>query len=508
VYVFSWTITSGVCPPSISNVTITINDNVTVSNAGPTQTQCGTTVTLAGNTPVIGTGLWTRLSGPNTPVITTPTSPTTTVTGMVVGTYVFRWTITNGACVSFSDVTITIVSGPTVAAAGPAQSLCLATSTTLSGNTPLVGTGSWAFVSGPNTPTINTPTSPTTSVTGLIPGVYTFRWTISFANCTPSTSNVIVTIYDNPTVSNAGPNQTICSTTTTMAANSAVIGTGLWIKLSGPAATITTPTSPTTTITGMTAGTYVFQWSISNGICPPSSSTVQITVSPAPTTAAAGPNQTVCAATSITLAGNTAVIGTGVWAVVSGPNIPVITTPGSPISTVTSLIPGVYVFSWTITSGVCPPSISNVVINVLSDIQNNISAGILTICSGQTVLLTGNSPTGGTGVYSYQWQQSADGVIWTDIVLATSQNYLTSALLISTYFRRQVTSLPCQKFSNIIFITVQAAITNNNISADQSICINTAAAIIIGVVPSGGNSIFGYQWQQSIDGGVTWKERR
>jgi gliding motility-associated-like protein len=504
----TYTITLSVtneCGTTTTSTQLTVN-TVTVSNAGPTQTQCGTTVTLAGNTPVIGTGLWTRLSGPNTPVITTPTSPTTTVTGMVVGTYVFRWTITNGACVSFSDVTITIVSGPTVAAAGPAQSLCLATSTTLSGNTPLVGTGSWAFVSGPNTPTINTPTSPTTSVTGLIPGVYTFRWTISFANCTPSTSNVIVTIYDNPTVSNAGPNQTICSTTTTMAANSAVIGTGLWIKLSGPAATITTPTSPTTTITGMTAGTYVFQWTISNGICPPSSSTVQITVSPAPTTAAAGPNQTVCAATSITLAGNTAVIGTGVWAVVSGPNIPVITTPGSPISTVTSLIPGVYVFSWTITSGVCPPSISNVVINVLSDIQNNISAGILTICSGQTVLLTGNSPTGGTGVYSYQWQQSADGVIWTDIVLATSQNYLTSALLISTYFRRQVTSLPCQKFSNIIFISVQAAITNNNISADQSICINTAAAIIIGVVPSGGNSIFGYQWQQSIDGGLTWND--
>ena len=44
---------------------------------------CGTTsTTLAGNTPTIGTGTWTKISG--TATITSPTSPTSTVTGIII----------------------------------------------------------------------------------------------------------------------------------------------------------------------------------------------------------------------------------------------------------------------------------------------------------------------------------------------------------------------------------------------------------------------------------------
>jgi len=51
---------------------------------------------MAANTPAIGTGIWTQIAGPAC-TITTPTSPTTTVTGLVVPSVVtLRWTWNNG----------------------------------------------------------------------------------------------------------------------------------------------------------------------------------------------------------------------------------------------------------------------------------------------------------------------------------------------------------------------------------------------------------------------------
>jgi hypothetical protein len=67
------------CSPTTltGSLTVSIDANVTPANAGPPQTVCAT-ATMAGNTPLVGTGLWTLVSGSGT--ITTPTSPTTTVT--------------------------------------------------------------------------------------------------------------------------------------------------------------------------------------------------------------------------------------------------------------------------------------------------------------------------------------------------------------------------------------------------------------------------------------------
>jgi hypothetical protein len=86
----------------------------TIANAGSNQslTTCSTATTLAGNTPTYGTGSWTVVSG--TATITTPSSPTSGVTGLAIGsTATLRWTISNSPCASTSsDMTITTTSGP------------------------------------------------------------------------------------------------------------------------------------------------------------------------------------------------------------------------------------------------------------------------------------------------------------------------------------------------------------------------------------------------------------
>lgn len=67
-----------------------IIDTVSVANAGPPQSLCGTSATMAANSPVIGTGAWSAVSGPNTPLITTVSSPSTNITGLIPGTYILK----------------------------------------------------------------------------------------------------------------------------------------------------------------------------------------------------------------------------------------------------------------------------------------------------------------------------------------------------------------------------------------------------------------------------------
>lgn len=76
-----------------------------VANAGSNQsiTLPTSTVTLSGvlSTGTITSYLWTNVSGPSTPTITSPTSVTTTVTGMSsTGTYIFQLSVNGGVSTS------------------------------------------------------------------------------------------------------------------------------------------------------------------------------------------------------------------------------------------------------------------------------------------------------------------------------------------------------------------------------------------------------------------------
>lgn len=67
-----------------------------------------TTATLTATTPSVGVGNWTRVSGPNSPTIS-QTNNIANLTGLVNGTYVFRWSVTNGTCnPSTDDITLRI----------------------------------------------------------------------------------------------------------------------------------------------------------------------------------------------------------------------------------------------------------------------------------------------------------------------------------------------------------------------------------------------------------------
>ncbi|MDR1645344.1 MAG: hypothetical protein LBS05_05920 [Tannerellaceae bacterium] len=83
------------------------------------------------------------------------------------------------------------------------------------------------------------------------------------------------------------------------------------------------------------------------------------------------------------------------------------------------------------------------------------------VCTGTApaALTLTTPPSGGAGVYTYQWQTSADGVTWTDIPGATQASYTPDALTSTTYFRLAVTSGTCGTEATApVLITVSSCV--------------------------------------------------
>ncbi|RYY29240.1 MAG: PKD domain-containing protein, partial [Sphingobacteriaceae bacterium] len=164
----------------------------------------------------------------------------------------------------------------------------------------------------------------------------------------------------------------------------------------------------------------------------------------------------------------------------------------------------IYTFRWTITSpGNCTSTSDEVTIADLKAITNNISYTNPAVCYGQTVTITGDQPTGGTGSFVYAWEISMDNSTWTMVNGETGPSYSFTGTQ-SVYVRRVITSGPCTSVSTPVFITVQQPITNNTVAADQQVCYNSAPELMTGSAPAGADSRYTYQWQSSTDNGATW----
>jgi gliding motility-associated-like protein len=166
-------------------------------------------------------------------------------------------------------------------------------------------------------------------------------------------------------------------------------------------------------------------------------------------------------------------------------------------------------------SSACSNISNSIIINVHKPIINNNISLIsgsgpdTTICSGATPdLLKGNAASGGTNIpgdYAYSWFYSLDNIVWNPVSSAgTGLNYQPGALTDTNLYKRKVISGTCSTESNIIRIIVLPLISNNTISADQTVCYNTVPAQIAGSDPAGGTgSGYTYKWEESPDGS-TW----
>ena len=432
------TTTSGSCGTATDDVVLTVNANPT-ANAGPDQTSCQTgasgptSFTLAG-TASNGTTAWSvqGTTGSAAATIADPTSLTSTVSVSGTGTVTLRLTTTSGTgCgTATDDVVLTVVANATNNA-GPDQTLCQTapsgpTMFTLAG-TAANGTSSWSqFAStGTASASITTPSSLTSTVSVSGIGTVTLRLT-TVSDCGTVTDDVVLTVNANPTA-NAGPDQTKCQTapsgpTSFTLAGTASNGTTAWTQVAqtGTAnASITTPSSLTSTVSVSGIGTVTLRLTTTSGTgCGTATDDVVLTVNANPT-ANAGPDQTQCRTASgtntfgtntFTLAG-TASNGTTAWSIAPGGNpqgyTVNIVTPTSLTSSVqisgSSVNGGTVTLRLTTTSASCGSATDDVVLtlNALPLIQTLTATNFCpNATTGGTVTLQ-NSQVG----VSYQLQK-------------------------------------------------------------------------------------------------------
>lgn len=388
---FRWSINNAGCGTISDDVNVNIFDqNATISSAGTDQEFCISggpiSTVIIGNTPASpATGVWTAL---NSGTITSPTSPTSNVTGLPVGIHNFVWTVNNGPCGTDQDtVQIRVFApGQTGANAGPDQELCStnANTTVVANNLINPATGVWTVVSGGGT--IANPNSPATAISNIPIGTNVFRWTIYNGPCaTPVqvTDEMTILVFDaNQPTADAGADQDVCSDQTIINLNGSSYNppsTGVWtVSPVGP--TIASATSAITTMSGMTPGTtYTLTWSVDNGTCSVTSDSFTLDYfNNDQLPADAGEDQNICTPqNSVTLDGNAADSpASGTWTLISGPNTPIFTA-NNPTTVLGGLITGTYVMRWTIDNGACSPSqtFSEVVINVYFNDQQLADAG-------------------------------------------------------------------------------------------------------------------------------------
>ena len=146
--------------------------------------------------------------------------------------------------------------------------------------------------SGTATMTVNTAGTGTFTTTALAnPGSTTVTINTLSSGVSPDICSSIISsdnsasasVPNLPTV-NAGSDQTLaaCVTTATLVGNTPATGTGTWTLVSGTA-TITTPSSPNSGVTGLALGaSATLRWSITNGSCTASTDDVILTTTLGP----------------------------------------------------------------------------------------------------------------------------------------------------------------------------------------------------------------------------------
>jgi len=252
---YKWTITKNACS---SEDEVEIYYDYFVADAGADDETCLNSYTLSGNSLTGATGEWRVTGGSGT--FADANLNNTEVTNIGNGANTYEWTLTRGTCNHTNYVTITR-NTPSTAIAGDDEETCDGT-ITLSASEPAIGTGSWTLVSGSGI--IENSLQINTSVSNIGLGTNTFRWTVSYATCSNYDDMDVV---NNFITTNAGTDQEVCGTTSTLNANPLQADeTGSWEVLEG-GSTILNINQNNSDVENLASGNNRFKWTINKGSC-------------------------------------------------------------------------------------------------------------------------------------------------------------------------------------------------------------------------------------------------
>ncbi len=270
-YVILWsngettTTITGLCAGTYT-YTVTDANNCTVSNsidliAAPSVTVSGSVVSGTCNTFCDG-AINITIGGGATPYtfIWSSGEITQNINNLCAGNYSVTITDANGC--SITDNYMVTDPAPITVIAGVDQNIC-GGSTTLSGNTPVSGTGTWSLVTG--TGVFSNANDASSSVSGLSPGLNTLEWTINDGPC--SGSSTVNIFSDEEVEAKVISGDITCERVSTLQAESPQIGSGYWTVSGNSNAVIDDPFSNVTTVSGLVPGPNIFIWTVTNGLC-------------------------------------------------------------------------------------------------------------------------------------------------------------------------------------------------------------------------------------------------
>ncbi|MEM0993195.1 MAG: gliding motility-associated C-terminal domain-containing protein, partial [Bacteroidota bacterium] len=271
---FSFSVQASVngCKSEMSDPTIATFNTIPANTAfaGEDVTLCETqALELDATQPTIGFGMWEQLAG-DPVTIANPDDPKTSIFDISdSGTFIFRWTLTNGACEDYSQDEITILVNPgTISNAGVDIDTCRAASVQLNASAPVVGQGRWTQSPGQSVlgVTISDPFDANTSITGLKPGnQYFFNWEVLGGLCGESSDEVSVVVSNG--FSYAGEDFNDCGDgCVNLDAEEPTSGVGAWSSPNGKI-NFNDRDDPGTLICDLDVGENVLVWTADNGGC-------------------------------------------------------------------------------------------------------------------------------------------------------------------------------------------------------------------------------------------------
>ncbi len=510
-YQFIWTISNGSCSNSVDTVKITIDVPTIPGTIISSNTVCANnnhgTLHLNGYTGSVLSGYYSTDNSLNWFPVTNTAGKDSLVYNNLPATTQFKAEVKNGSCPSlFSNiVTITVLQTVTNSNAGIDQKLCSQTSTTLTANSPILGTGTWTALPGnPSTVNFTNTHNPNSSVSGLINGTYQFVWTISNALCNDSRDTVQVSVYASTLSGNLNSDAVVCSnannnTLTLSGFNGSILQWESSIN-NGSSWDIINNSNNIYQYNNL-SNTTIYRALVQNNICPSVySNTVNIKVLQDVTKANAGVDQKICNQYSTILAANTPLSGTGFWSgSLNNPSPVSFNNSSDPNTMVSGLVPGLYQFIWNITNTLCSESKDTVNITVF---PNTVAGNLIAdnfVCADAN---SGKLKLSGFNGNIIQWESTIDNGINWNVITATSDTYDYLNLISNTKFRVLVQNGPCNiKYSNEISINVNPiSIPGNLTSSDTLVCESYNS----GTINLTGNTGSIIHWEFSEDNGKNW----
>lgn len=121
-----------------------------------------------------------------------------------------------------------------------------------------------------------------------------------------------------------------------------------------------------------------------------------------------------------------------------------------------------------------------------------------------SIAASSTDASGGTTSYSYQWQQSTNGIVFTNSTgtgVTTKSATITGLSLATTYYLRlkftDSASTPAVGYSNVITSTTEGTLVAGTATTGT---VGPTSVVVVSTSPTGGGTPYTYQWQQSLDG--------